>query len=60
MFDGIGLFPRISLAVWWSGTDWDQDGKAARIYRLDETQETLEAFSLGIKAYKEGGVTLLE
>lgn len=44
MFAHIDQFPRIKVAIWWSGTDWDQNGNPARIYRLDETEEVLDAF----------------
>lgn len=44
MFAQMKLFPRIKVAIWWSGTDWDSNMNPARIYRLDETPATLEAF----------------
>lgn len=43
-------YPKIGLAVWWNGIDWDQ-GKKARIYRLEENG-ALEAFKEGLQLYK--------
>lgn len=51
MFSKMRKYPRIKVAIWWSGTDWH--GKtAARVYRIDENQETLKAAKEGLSYYK--------
>lgn len=47
MFDHIGDYPNIKIAVWFSYADFDGD-TPARPYWLDETEETLEAFREGL------------
>ncbi len=51
MFDHIGNYPNIRMAVWFSFADFDDanGGTPARTYWLDETPETLEAFRQGLK-----------
>ena len=51
MFDHIGNYPNIRIAVWFSFADFDDTngGVPARTYWLDETPETLEAFRQGLK-----------
>ena len=51
MFDHIGDYPNIRMAVWFSFADFDDanGGTPARTYWLDETPETLEAFRQGLK-----------
>ena len=51
MFDHIGDYPNIRIAVWFSFADFDDanGGTPARTYWLDETPETLEAFRQGLK-----------
>jgi hypothetical protein len=50
MFDHIGDYPNIRIAVWFSHADYDDaNGVAARTYWLDETPETVEAFRKGLK-----------
>lgn len=53
MFDHIGDYPNIKIAVWFSYADFDGD-TPARPYWLDETEETLEAFRQGL-ARTQGG-----
>lgn len=50
MFDHIGDYPNIRMAVWFSFADFDDanGGTPARTYWLDETPETLEAFRQGL------------
>ncbi|KAF0196266.1 MAG: endoglucanase H/glycosyl hydrolase family 26 [Bacillota bacterium] len=44
-------YPRISVAIWWNHCDYD--GKVpSRTYKLDETDETLKAFKLGLEGYR--------
>lgn len=48
MFDTIGKYPNIKIAVWFSYADYDSNGNVARPYWLDETDETLNAFKKGV------------
>ena len=52
MFDQIRQFPNIKAAIWWSGTDYDQQGNAGRIYVLDETDKTTEVFHNRLQEYR--------
>lgn len=52
MFAAMEKYPRIKAAVWWSGTDWDAQMRPARIYRIDENQQVMDAFARGLKKYK--------
>jgi hypothetical protein len=49
MFEDLPQYPRIKLAVWWSGIDYDQAGRPGRIYLLDENEATVNAFRAGLK-----------
>ena len=52
MFEQLPNYPKIKMAIWWSGCDWDFSGekpKAARIYRLDENAEIMQAFAEGLQ-----------
>ena len=49
MFDRIGDYENIKIAVWFSYADFDGD-TPARPYWLDETEETLAAFREGVQA----------
>ena len=51
MFTNIEGLPNIKAAIWWNGVDYDGDGNPGRIYRLDETDETLAAFRQGLHKY---------
>ena len=51
MFREIPQFNRIKVAIWWSGVDWDQAGRPARIYLLDENPATEAAFQRGLKNF---------
>lgn len=53
MFDQIGQLPNIKAAIWWSGTDYDQQGNAGRIYILDETDRTAEVFHKRLQEYNK-------
>lgn len=49
MFENIGKYNNIKIAVWFSAADYDENGNVARPYWLDETPGTLEAFKNGLK-----------
>ncbi|ABR47722.1 conserved hypothetical protein [Alkaliphilus metalliredigens QYMF] len=51
MFQYIRDYDRIKVAIWWSGTDWDNEGNPARIYRLNQSEEMLDAFRDGFRDY---------
>lgn len=44
MFQHIGTYDRIKLAIWWDGCDWDAEGNVARPYFIDETPQLVETF----------------
>ncbi|MDF2569305.1 MAG: celH [Sporomusa sp.] len=52
MFTQIGQFPKIKIAIWWNGIDYDPSGNPGRIYLLDETEETTAAFAKGLKKFR--------
>lgn len=52
MFKEISHFPKIKVAVWWNGIDYDPSGNPGRIYLLDETEETTAAFKEGLKSFQ--------
>lgn len=54
MFDHIGDYPNLKIAVWFSYADFDGE-TAARPYWLDETPETLEAFRKGLERIQDAG-----
>ena len=49
MFEHIGDYPNVKIAVWFSYADFDGD-TPARPYWLDETEETVAAFRDGLHA----------
>jgi len=51
MFDQIGQFNKIKIAIWWNGIDYDTNGQPGRIYILDETEETTAAFRQGLTSF---------
>ncbi|MBP2634372.1 MAG: celH [Firmicutes bacterium] len=51
MFEQIGQFDKIKVAIWWNGIDRDSQGNPGRIYLLDETEETTEAFRQGLTKF---------
>ena len=51
MFTEIKQLDKIKVAIWWSGIDWDKEGRPGRIYRLDENDAVINAFSEGLKPY---------
>ncbi len=44
MFAEIDSYPRIKVAVWWDGCDWDAYGNIARPYFIDETPQIIQTF----------------
>ena len=52
MFDQIRQYTKIKIAVWWSGIDYDSKGQPGRIYLLDDTEQTTNAFRERLKAYR--------
>lgn len=45
MFDNIGKYERIKIAVWWNYTDFNPNtGEISRNYRIDEPEEILDVF----------------
>ena len=56
MFRDLDKFPQIKAAVWFSFADYDsrpgKNGVPARIYWLDENNETLDAFRDGLAEYR--------
>jgi hypothetical protein len=53
MFNEINQFPKIKLAIWWNGVDYNTNGQSARIYRLDETAETKAVFRQGLAKFEQ-------
>lgn len=53
MFNNIDRYPRIKVAIWWNGTDWDANKKPARIYRLDTDEELINKFKNGFEKIKK-------
>ncbi len=51
MFAKIQEFDRIKVAIWWNGIDWDSNNNPARIYRLDQNENTIEAFRKGLQVF---------
>ncbi|HWP95238.1 MAG TPA: glycosyl hydrolase [Syntrophomonadaceae bacterium] len=49
MFASIKNYPNIKVANWFSGVDLDAQGQPGRIYRLDENDQCIAAFSRGMK-----------
>ncbi|NLF44461.1 MAG: hypothetical protein GX581_00145, partial [Syntrophomonadaceae bacterium] len=58
MFRQIDQYPQIKAAIWWNGTDWDQNEEPARIYRLDENRAVMDAFKKGLVKYNKKPVPL--
>lgn len=50
MTANIHKYPRIKVAIWWDGCDWDRYGNIARSYFIDESEELINVF----KEYLQG------
>ncbi|MDY2986879.1 MAG: glycosyl hydrolase [Peptoniphilus sp.] len=44
MFESLKKFDKIKVAIWFSGTDLDENKNPARIYKIDEPKEVLQVF----------------
>ncbi|MGL5440264.1 MAG: glycoside hydrolase family 26 protein [Filifactoraceae bacterium] len=44
MFNDLPSFPKIKLAIWWNGADYDSNGKVARPYFIDDIPDVLKVF----------------
>lgn len=44
MLTKMEAYDRIKIAVWFNGTDYDSNGKPARVYRLDDSEEVMDVF----------------
>ncbi len=44
MFNHIGKYQNIKVAVWWNGCDRDANGNVARPYFINETSEIIQTF----------------
>lgn len=53
MFGQLKNLDRIKVAVWWSGVDYDQQGRPGRVYLIDESDEVINAFRSGLKGFKQ-------
>ncbi|MDR1159283.1 MAG: glycoside hydrolase family 26 protein [Syntrophomonadaceae bacterium] len=53
MSQNIANYPNIKVAVWFNGIDYDADHNPARIYRLDETQQTIAEFKKIFQNYSD-------
>ncbi len=52
MFENISKYERIKAAIWWNGCDYDSQGRAARIYRLDESPYLINIFRKELQNFK--------
>jgi len=52
MFANIYRYPKIKVAIWWNGCDWDAQGNIARPYFINETDSLLEIFRQNLQPYK--------
>jgi len=51
MFNEIGKYPNIKIAVWFNFADYDPDnGNEARPYWIDKPQGALEQFKIGLRS----------
>ena len=65
MFEKLGKYPEIKLAVWFNSADLDfrfdkSENKVARAYWLDETPQTLAAFKKGLADFGYKPVRLIK
>lgn len=52
MFASMKNYPKIKIAVWWNGIDWDVNKKPARVYKFDNDQIIIDTFKKGLQSYK--------
>jgi len=53
MFDQIGKYDRLKLAIWWNYCDFDSNGNPTHLYRMDDNMANRETFRQGLEAFKE-------
>lgn len=53
MFGQLKELDRIKVAVWWSGVDYDREGRPGRVYLIDENDEVVKAFRTGLKDFAQ-------
>ena len=56
MFARLPDYPRIKVAVWWNGADYDNKGRVSRPYWMDETEDTAAAMREGLANYTGGSI----
>jgi len=56
MFKEIKNYPKIKIAIWFSGIDIDAFGNPARIYQMDEDESYIGTFREGFDLYKDNQV----
>lgn len=49
MLLNINKYPRIKVAIWWHGCDWDSEGNVARPYFINESTDLLDVFKDHLK-----------
>ncbi|MDU2066862.1 MAG: hypothetical protein E6713_18770, partial [Sporomusaceae bacterium] len=52
MFDQIGQYDRIKLAIWWNYNDYNSSGAILRNYRMDDSLALKETFRQGLELFK--------
>ena len=53
MFANIYKYPKIKVAIWWNGCDWDTQGNIARPYFINETEGLVDIFRQNLQHYKK-------
>lgn len=53
MFDQIGKYDRLKVAIWWNHCDFDANGNITHPYRMDNNLAEIETFRQGLAAYPE-------
>ena len=49
MFQSLKNYPKIKVAIWWDGCDWDANGNIARSYFIDDPISVLDVFKSYLK-----------
>ncbi|MNR16814.1 hypothetical protein D3C85_1334420 [compost metagenome] len=52
MFRVMYRYPKIKIAIWWNGIDWDGE-QPARLYELDDNESVMDSFRTGLRSYDE-------
>lgn len=53
MFDQIGQYDRIKVAIWWDYNDYDSAGNITHNYRMDDNLAVKETFRQGLSSFQE-------